>query len=276
MLLFWLPVVLLGAYLYSELLERFSELTPALAEASRDILTYQKAGEAILAGGLPYRDFFIEYPPGSLPFFVPPALLTTSPEAYATYFASEMALVLVATLVLTVHAALAMGRLWPLSAAVFVVATLLLHPIAVTRYDAVVALTLAAAVALAASASSPRRARAWALTAAWVSLGLGAAAKLVPVLATPPLALLEARHGGSRGVAWGLAIFFGVVALFFLPALFLGREGFTRSFAYHADRGLQIESLAASVLMKLDYIQDAFFEAGPRPCAQSSVLIAHE
>jgi hypothetical protein len=96
--LFWLSLCLLGGYLYSELLRKFSKLPPEFAEDSADIETYSKAGEAILAGNVPYRDFFIEYPPGSLPAFVPPAFFTTSREAYATFFASEMALVLVATL----------------------------------------------------------------------------------------------------------------------------------------------------------------------------------
>ncbi|MDX6380376.1 MAG: hypothetical protein QOI57_1400 [Rubrobacteraceae bacterium] len=241
-------------------MEKFSELPPRLAEASTDVLTYRRAGEAILAGEVPYRDFFIEYPPGSLPAFVPPALFTTSHEAYASLFASEMALVLVATLLLTAYAARSLGRPWLLSAVVFTAATLLLYPVAVTRYDAVVALTLAATMALSTGPGGWNRGgSAAALIAAWASLGFGAAAKLVPALATLPLALFAGRGETRalsevvRSAARGFAVFFGVVAAFFLPALLFGGGGFIESFTYHADRGLQLESLAASVLMKLGY-----------------------
>lgn len=251
-LLFWPPLGLLCLYMYSELLERFSTLPPQLGWRSLDIKTYQRAGEAIAAGDLPYRDFFIEYPPGSLPFFVPPALLSESREAYATFFTSEMALVLVATLVLTALTARALGRLWLVPAVVFAAGAIMLYPVAVSRYDAVVALTLAVAVALA------LRGSAWANVAAWASLGLGAAAKLVPVLAAPSLALAS----GWRGALRGAAVFSAVVAAFFGPALLLGGEGFGRSFSYHADRGLQIESVAASALGKLGYLEGVSFEFG--------------
>ena len=87
-ILFWLPLCLLGTYLYLGLLRKFSELSPDFAENSLDMLIYREAGEAILAGNVPYRDFFIEYPPGSLLAFVPPAFFTTNQEDFATLFAS--------------------------------------------------------------------------------------------------------------------------------------------------------------------------------------------
>jgi hypothetical protein len=245
-------------------------LPPRLAEASKDIAIYRRAGEAILAGEVPYRDFFIEYPPGSLPAFVPPALFSGSREAYASLFASEMALVLVAALVLTAYAARSLGRPWLLPAGVFTAAALFLYPVAVTRYDAVVALTIAATVALSSSPAFGRRGAAGAATfiAAWASLAFGVTAKFVPALATLPLALLGSQDGGRtfgrvvRSAAWGFAVFFGVVAAFFLPAFLLAGGGFARSLAYHTDRGLQLESLGASVLMKLGYLEEVVLEYG--------------
>jgi len=266
-----LPLCLLGTYLYLGLLRKFSGLAPENAEQSSDIRVYREAGEAILAGNVPYRDFFIEYPPGSLLAFVPPAFFTTNPKDFATFFASEMALVLVATLVLTACAArILLGWWWPLPATVFTVAALLLYPVAVTRYDAIVALTLAAAGALIAGVSTLGRthtAGTAALTAAWASLGFGAAVKLVPALATAPLVLFTGSRQGLRtlkdtvqGAVWGLAVFLGVLLLFFLPAFLFGGEGFVQSLAYHTGRGLQVESLGASVLMKLGYVEEAILE----------------
>lgn len=266
----WAPLCLLGAYLYLELMRRFSGLAPRLGEASYDVAIYRRAGEAILAGKVPYRDFFIEYPPGSLAVFVPPALFSSSREGYANLFASEMALALVAALLLTACAARSLGRPWPLfPAAVFAAGAILLYPVAVTRYDAVVALTLAATIALSTRPAFGQNSAvgASASVAAWASLGFGAAAKIVPALLTLPLALLAGRGertlgAVARSAAQGLAVFFGVVAVFLLPALLLGGEGFIESFSYHAGRGLQLESLGSSVLLKLGYVERVFLEFG--------------
>ena len=254
-------MTLLGIYMYAALMDRFRALTPSMAAESRDILTYHNAGERILSGQVPYRDFFIEYPPGSLPFFVPPAIFSEGPSSYAAYFASEMALLLVASLVLTALTARTLGLPWPVAAVTFAAAAVLLNPIAVTRYDAVVALTVAVAVALAVKGRGGA-ASSLALAGAWASLGIGAAAKLVPALVGPPLALLAARLGGWREFVRGSVVFGVVVALFFVPAALLGGGGFIKSFAYHAERGLQVESVAASVLMKLGYAEGIVYEFG--------------
>jgi hypothetical protein len=53
-----------------------------------------------------------------------------------------------------------------------------------------------------------------------------------------------------------------VIVAFLLPALLFGGESFAKSFSYHADRGLQLESIAASVLLKLGYVNGVFLEFG--------------
>jgi hypothetical protein len=241
----------LGAFLYQQLLALSAGLPPDLREGSNDLAIYRQAGEGVLRGEIPYRDFFIEYPPGNLLAFVPPALFSTDEIGYITLFSSEMALVLAATLVLTALAARKLRGCgaWIVPALTFVAAAIMLYPVAVTRYDAVVALTLALAV-LCATLLGGRK-----LLVAHVSLGFGAAAKLVPALATGPLALAR------RGVSRGYAVFFAAVALFLVPALLVGGSGFLVSFAYHAYRGLQVESIAASVLT-LGWASGGVFEYG--------------
>jgi len=237
---------LLGVFLYRQLLVRSAGLPPNLREGSNDLSIYRNAGEAILRGEIPYRDFFIEYPPGSLLTFVPPALLTSDKMGYISLFSSEMALALVAALLLTALAARRIDGAWILPAATFAAAAIILYPVAVTRYDAVVALSLATAVFCAMLGGRY-------LSLAYASLGLGTAAKLVPALATLPLATFR------RGAARGFAVFLGVLALFFVPALLLAGSGFLVSIAYHANRGLQVESLAASILMKLGWVNEVVF-----------------
>jgi hypothetical protein len=123
----------------------------------------------------------------------------------------------------------------------------MLYPVAVTRYDAVVALTLGLAVFFAALGGRF-------ILLAYASLGLGAAAKLVPALATLPLI--------RRGAVRGYVVFLAVVALFFVPFALLGGRGLLQSFAYQAERGLQVESLAASILISLRSADGVVFEHG--------------
>lgn len=238
--------------MYTLLLFRFAELPPDLREGSNDLRIYRETGEALLRGDIPYRDFFIEYPPGSIAAFVPPALLSNGANGYINLFANEMALALVAALALIALTARRVGgiRAWIVPSLTFALAAVMLYPVAVTRYDAVVALTLAIA-ALCATLGGRY------LLLAYASLGFGAAAKLVPALATLPLALLR-----RRAALWGFLVFFGVLALFFAPALLLGGDHFLQSFAYHAERGLQVESLPSSVLMQFGWIENISFEFG--------------
>ena len=228
-----------------------ARLPPDLREGSNDISLYREAGESILRGEIPYRDFFIEYPPGSLPAFIFPALASASRDGFTDLFSLEMALTLAVTLLLTALAArkLRGSYSWILPAATFALAALLLYPVAVTRYDALVALTLGLAVFFAAPGGRY-------IVLAYASLGVGAAAKLVPALATLPLALTR------RWVVPGYAVFVAMLALFFVPFALLGGRGFLQSFAYQAERGLQVESFAASVLISLRSADGVVFEHG--------------
>jgi hypothetical protein len=72
-----------------------------------DTPAYAGYGDAIVDGEVPYRDFYVEYPPGALPVFVVPAL--GDRDGYATRF-KILALVLGAALVACVAWALAIAR----------------------------------------------------------------------------------------------------------------------------------------------------------------------
>ena len=245
------------------LLSLSSGLPYDLREGSNDLAIYREAGESILRGELPYRDFFIEYPPGSLPAFVLPAVFSASRDGYVDAFASEMAVLLGITLLLTALAARGLRgpHAWVLPSVTFAAAALLLYPVAVTRYDAVVALTLGLA-ALCATLGGRF------LFLGFASLGFGAAAKVVPALATVPLALAR------RGAASGYAVFLAVLAVFFAPFVLLGGRGLWEGFAYQAERGLQVESLAASVLIPLHSVESVVFEYGAFEVRGSGVGLA--
>lgn len=248
---FWASLTLLGTFLYWRLFAMYAELPPSRREGSDGLTLYRHAGEALLRGELPYRDFFIEYPPGSLLAFVIPALFSSDRVVYTQLFAMEMALALIAALILT---ALTARRIWGqwayiVPAVTYTLAAILLYNFVLARYDAVVTLTLAVSSFCVAHGGRY-------VLLAYASLGFGAAAKLVPALATLPLALVR------RKAFQGYAIFFIALVLFFVPPLLLAGEGFVESFAYHANRGLQVESLLASILTTLGWANHIVFEYG--------------
>ena len=250
-LIFWTTIAAWAAFLYWRLVAMYVQLPPVKKEGSAGLKIYHHAGEAILRGKIPYRDFFVEYPPGSLLAFLPPALFTSNRGAYTELFAIEMALAIVGSLVLV---ALAARRFWGpwayiVPAATFTAAAMLLYNLILARYDAVVTLTLAVSTLCVALGGRY-------VLLAYASLGFGAAAKLIPALATLPLATLR------RGATGGYATFFAVLTLFFTPPLLLASEGLIKSLVYQADRGLQIESLAASVLLKLGLVSRVGFGHG--------------
>ena len=248
---FWVSIATLGALLYWRLFAMFAQLPPGRKQGSASLTIYHHAGEALLSGKIPYRDFFIEYPPGSLLVFVPPALFTSNRGAYTQLFAIEMALAVVAALVLT---ALSARRFWGpwghiIPAATFTAAAIPFYNLILARYDAVVTLTLAFSTLCVALGGRY-------VLLAYASLGFGAAVKLIPALATLPLATLR------KGAGCGYGIIFAVLTLFFAPPLLLGSEGLIKSFVYQADRGLQVESLGASVLLKLGLVNRIGFGRG--------------
>jgi Glycosyltransferase family 87 len=240
---FWTTIAAMGTVLYWRLFAMFAQLPPVKKEGSAGLIIYHHAGEAILRGKIPYHDFFIEYPPGSLLVFTLPAIFSSNRGAYTQLFSIEMALALVGSLVLL---ALAARRFWGpwgyiIPAATFTAAAIPLYNLILARYDAVVTLTLAISTLCVALGGRY-------VLLAYASLGFGAVAKLIPALATLPLATLR------RGAARGYAAFFALLALFLAPPLLLAGEGLIKSFVYQADRGLQVESLTASVLMKMGLV----------------------
>ena len=144
------------------------------------------------------------------------------------------------------------GRAY-VAAVLFPVAVALTGAIIVNRYDAAVALLIAAFL-LCLSAR-------W-LTAAAFVLGMGFALKLTPA-ALLPLVLLLAGH--PRRWAWPLVAFVAAAAAPFLPYLFSSPRGLWYVFQYHLERPLQIESVLGTPMMfgKLVGVMEA--DVGPQP-----------
>ena len=209
-----------------------------------DTPVYQRYGDAMLDGQVPYADFRVEYPPVALPVFVLPAIGDRHDEA--TYRRNFERLMVVCGLLAVAGTALALGALYASPERLFaalgfvVLAPLALGSVILTRFDlwptALLVLGLAAVLA-------ERRRIGLGV------LGLAAAAKIFPAVVVPPaLIYIWRRYGRTEGIACAI-VFALVVAACFIPFLWVSPGGVWDSLSRQADRPLQIESLGSSFLL---------------------------
>jgi hypothetical protein len=198
-----------------------------------DTLLYHFYASSFALGRWPYADVPVEYPAlANLAFLLAPS--GGSVAEYERWFSTAMlAAVAVAAVLTTAAAALAWRSLRRgLAVAVaYAVLTACCGALAVNRYDALVALTLAAALLfLAVRRPLP----------AGVSLGLGFALKLTPALLLP-LVVLPQRS--RRQILVTLAGFAVAAVVPFVPFVLNDPSSAAYPFTYHADRPLQLESV---------------------------------
>jgi Glycosyltransferase family 87 len=216
----------------------------------RDTPLYQRYGDRIVDGEVPYRDFDVEYPPGALPTFAVPALLADKGDegGFRRWFETLMwisgALCLLGLVVTLVAVRASTGRL--LAATGFVaLAPLALGSVFLSRYDlwpaALTALALAALV-------SGRESMGLGV------LGLGAATKVYPALLAPLAVAYLWRRRGHRAAIVGAAVFAATAAAVTLPFVVLSPDGVWETVTRQAGRGLQIESLGSAVLLAAHHV----------------------
>ena len=210
----------------------------------RDVHLYQGFAHAVFDGRVPYRDFFMEYPPGALAVFLPPDLVGSS--HYNAAFKVLMAVCGAATIVVV---ALVLARIGASSARMWTALFLLalspvaLGPISLNTYDAWPAFLTAAALALLFAGVG---------VAAFALLGLAFAAKVYPVVLLLPALAFTWRTAGRRAAARAVAAFAAVASVVIVPFLVLAPHGLAESFRAQAGRGLQEESLGGSLLAVAD------------------------
>jgi Glycosyltransferase family 87 len=216
-----------------------------------DTPVYQRYGDAIVAGHVPYEDFTVEYPPAALPTFAVPSLIVTrgaSRDSYDRAFGFLMAICgagAVALVALTLVRDGAGRMRLAAGCALAALAPLALGSVLLTRFD----LWPAALVAAALAALMAGRDR-----LALGTLGLGIAAKVYPIALLPIfVAHVWKRHGRRRALA-GLGVAAGVVAVCVLPFVALSPHGVWASSLRQTSRPLQIETLGSGVLLALHQI----------------------
>jgi hypothetical protein len=206
----------------------------------RDVGLYGEYARALLDGRMPYRDVFVEYPPGAFAVFVPPALLPG--EAYRHAFKVLMALVGVAILIVAALILVRLGarprRLYAALTAL-ALAPLALGPVSLNTYDPWPALLVAGALC-ALLYQRP--------VLAFGVLGLAVTAKLYPAALLPLFCLAI----GPRKLMRPLLVFGAVVVAVVGPFALLGWQGLWDSFDAQAERSLQLESFGGALLAAAD------------------------
>ena len=215
-----------------------------------DTPTYERYGEAMLGGKVPYRDLSVEYPPGALPVFLLPSL--AAGDHYRGVFEALMLLCGAAAILFLALALVAVGagdvRLY--AATTFAgLAPLALGSVVLTRFDLwPAALTAAALAALVAGRER----------LGFGVLGLAVAAKLYPAVLIPLALVYVGRRRGSREGWACVAVLAAVLAAAFVPFAVLSPDGLRESFERQVGRPLQIESLGASFLLAAHLVDGTY------------------
>jgi hypothetical protein len=200
---------------------------------------YSLYGTRMAHGLIPYRDFFIEFPPGALPALVIPALPGSN---YVVWFKIFEALCGAGTIV-CLAAILTRLRVSDRNAyvalGVAAVAPALLGPITLSSFDYWPALLIAAAVA---ALVADRQKTGFAL------LGVATAAKLFPAGLLAVALLYAIRRRGRSSIRPALLSYVAATVVVFAPFAILGPGGLRFSLRTQITRGLQLESLGASIL----------------------------
>jgi Glycosyltransferase family 87 len=213
-----------------------------------DTPVYQRYGNAIADGKVPYRDFELEYPPGALPVFALPGLADPGKDQYVTTgfrrsFETIMWLCGAAALAAMAVVLRALRRSTPnvWAALCFTAITpLLLGSVVLSRFDlwpvAIVAAGLAALL-------SGR------LRLGHALLGLGVTAKLYPAVLLPLGVAFVWKRTGRREALACLGVALAVIAAVFAPFVILSPDGVWQSLRVQLSRPLQVESLGSALLL---------------------------
>ncbi len=211
-----------------------------------DTPVYQRYGNEIMNGNVPYRDFALEYPPGALPMFALPGLVShgghdqdVRPGFRRTFETLMWVCGALALIAMALTLRVVGGSLWaPLLFAAL--APLALGTVILSRFDLWPAALAAGALAALASGR---------LRLGHVLLGIGTAAKFYPGVLLPLAVVYTWKRRGRREALVCLGLCAGIFALVIVPFLALAPDGVWHSVRVQLERPLQVESLGAAFLL---------------------------
>jgi hypothetical protein len=206
-----------------------------------DTHLYFERASALASGARAYLDLELEYPPLAVLSFLVPLWIPGARDSFAIYraaFAGEMLLcdALAFTLVASVCRR---ERRGVVPVFVYVLFGAVMQPLMFDRFDIAVGAAMLAAVVLVRRGGRAR-------VAGWLALAAGFLFKITPLVLAPILLLQPGRE-----VSWRRRIG-EALAGFALPVLLVvawRAESLLEPLAYHRARGIQLESVWASVAL---------------------------
>jgi hypothetical protein len=229
-----------------------------------DVPHYGDYANLVFAGQIPYHDFYMEYPPGALPAFLLPRLF--GEEHYRLAFKLLMIACWIVAIWAVARILEALGapreRLVVALGAMVVTPPLLGH-VFLNRYDPYAAM-LGVLALLALVLRQERAAGGW--------LSAGFEAKVFPAATIPVAAVRIWRTRGTRRLAETAAVFVAVGLAFAGTFLVTAFGGIGFSYYSQVKRGLQIESLGASILLVADKLGLYATQWAPSPPGQADLV----
>ena len=187
----------------------------------------------------PYRDFAVEYPPLALLFITLPRLIASHLSSYIMVYAGQLLVFdLIAMYFIASLCQILKINQWK-TLGIYTLALLAIGPIIVFRFDLIPAVTTLAAVYTLIRGHHKL---------AWGLLAVGALIKIYPLILAPIFLIYQLSRNQRREAVMGMTTFVITGIVLLLPAVILSPGGLWDSIAYHAQRGLQIESTYASIL----------------------------
>lgn len=212
-----------------------------------DVRLYYHYANLVFDGWIPYKDFSLEYPPLALPFFLLPRLFSQDFNTYLKVYNLEVLAIEFGTLVVIAKMSSRdpindERQVYPLYAYLLLMSSS--GQIFLNRYDAVPAFLVALWIYLYVRGQKE---------AAWFILACSVMTKIYPVILAPLFLLTYFRRGDWRvkESLVGVLLFLSSVVLISAPFLLLGGEQLLEAFLYHWERGIQLESTYASLLLLL-------------------------
>jgi uncharacterized membrane protein len=204
---------------------------------------YYDFASRVLEGGLPYRDFSLEYPPFALLFFILPRFFTSNYWTYAVYYRIEVFIFMVVGLLVIYKIAQRMGKAPWKMLLIYTLAVVAIGPIIAEQYDifpAVMTLLALYCFWLGKHKTS------------WILIALGALTKIYPIFIGPIFLIYYIRNQQYRRIWSTISTLGATILAVVLPFLIVSFESLWSLISYHGQRGIQLESLYSSFLLVAD------------------------
>lgn len=217
-----------------------------------DLFFYFNWADKFFQGLVPYKDYFLEYPPGAFLVFLFPRLFSSDFSLYILIFSAMMAIFffLQTDFLLKSWQKTKKGKFW---LGTFVLSSALLLPLSLMRFDLVPPLLILGATVLLFKGS---------VFKSGIFLAMATAVKIFPIILLPFFVIQLGQKASLRQAVKLLGGYFLTLSLLLLPMIGLGGQGFLYIFNYHFLRDTEVESLPASILFVGSFFgQEATFNS---------------